>query len=77
MVSFYVLKKVLSEFICGWLELTILKTLVLQQIISRTGINKNKHNFTLAQIFGLPSSTGLFGCDNYKCNSFSVYYNSF
>ena len=45
-------------------ELTVKKTSVSLQTISKAGINENKHNFTLVQVFGLPSSTGLFGFPN-------------
>ena len=35
-------------------ELNVLRTLVSRQTTSRASINKNKHNFASAQVFGLP-----------------------
>ena len=41
-----------------------LKNSVARLTISRAGINKNKHSFTSAKVFGLPSSTGPFEFSN-------------
>ena len=58
MVSFYLLSKIFERIQLCLARTNCLKTSVSRQTISRAGMNKNKHSFASAQVFGLPSSTG-------------------